>query len=808
MGLILSPEPSIVTGSTLTVNITKQNDVEAFAVTTNGIPPVIAKYIAYDNLSPANPFIATVEDGLGNILLDGGFPKWYNDNCNSGWTTYAQLSPSYKYLYDAIDFISNKTKVLSGNKKILIIGDTETTSNYSIKDANLGRGGFKLSIDKICSIKGYIPTYKTPQDYGGILDSTYIELDQYCCVLFFSTTWTNLKLISDNCIQSLISYRENGNGIFIITDHGDRDLNNITEAVNLDYSAFYRTANFLVTNFGCYFSGNYNRNPVNVGFLRANYGNHILWNNLLDSDSISAGGSESKVVITEYPLYTGNHTITITSDGYHSIKTLIKLTNGELKIATYTYGKNVPEIIYFLKEDGTNYTSSEKKTFLKTHSANIKIDYSSDVSGLLKKDLVPIGTFNFLKASNKINKTFYTGYKNDIKIEDDHIFYVQITNPLNYTKGLRIKFDKPTFSLRTSKVLNHINNNEFKLSNTSSNFRNFNKLLCSPNNIMKHFENRFRYHRIYDYFLNIDNSAAIANTTGHYTLRIPSVTDDFRCITFYNNIYYIGTDEGVFTTEDLENFAKIPETNDHTPNIKGYKNYLSFSQLSSKIVISFNGGKTFETISLGSVNNCYAQLFTTEDNLDYLYVGTQGGYIVKINLQTKTVVYTKKVGGSYIDDLKVWGNKIIFSGHDIVGTLTYDGIWISTTLNEIINLSFRRASFIAIRNGKIYFSVNHQCILETEDMVNFNIINFSENYLKSNNFFLYNKTKDEFFINFGNTVEFLRTPSPNFNELVRADTIITFKSLGDSKVVDVLWEETYGRYIVLTQGGLFINYKV
>ena len=92
--------------------------------------------------------------------------------------------------------------------------------------------------------------------------------------------------------------------------------------------------------------------------------------------------------------------------------------------------------------------------------------------------------------------------------------------------------------------------------------------------------------------------------------------------------------------------------------------------------------------------------------------------------------------------------------------------------------------------------------------ISFFDINFSENYLKSNNFFLYNKTKDEFFINFGNTVEFLRTPSPNFNELVRADTIITFKSLGDSKVVDVLWEETYGRYIVLTQGGLFINYKV
>ena len=85
MAMILNPNPGIFTGSNISVNISTTPDIELFAITTDGIPPVIAKYIAYDNLSPANPFIATVEDGLGNILLDGGFPKWYNDNCNSSW---------------------------------------------------------------------------------------------------------------------------------------------------------------------------------------------------------------------------------------------------------------------------------------------------------------------------------------------------------------------------------------------------------------------------------------------------------------------------------------------------------------------------------------------------------------------------------------------------------------------------------------------------------------------------------------------------------------------------------------------------
>ena len=83
MGMIINPPPSIVSGSSLTISLDKTSDVSEYAVTFDGIPPVLAKYIAYDNLTPQNPFIATVEDGLGNILLDGGFPKWYNTNCNT-----------------------------------------------------------------------------------------------------------------------------------------------------------------------------------------------------------------------------------------------------------------------------------------------------------------------------------------------------------------------------------------------------------------------------------------------------------------------------------------------------------------------------------------------------------------------------------------------------------------------------------------------------------------------------------------------------------------------------------------------------
>ena len=98
MGMLLTPEPCIATGSSIQISVAKTSDIESYAVTTDGTPPVLAKYIAYDNLVPQNPFIATVEDGLGKVLMDGGFPKWYNDNYSSSWISYSNLSPSFKYL--------------------------------------------------------------------------------------------------------------------------------------------------------------------------------------------------------------------------------------------------------------------------------------------------------------------------------------------------------------------------------------------------------------------------------------------------------------------------------------------------------------------------------------------------------------------------------------------------------------------------------------------------------------------------------------------------------------------------------------
>jgi hypothetical protein len=125
-------------------------------------------------------------------------------------------------------------------------------------------------------------------------------LDQYCCVIYFAS----YKLINDFTVKNLIAYREQGNGIFIVTDHMPRNYSSLQDAVANSFEAefFGGGGNRLITNFGAYFSGDYNRSPVNVGYIRRTYGNHPLWKNLRDDEYIHAGGSESEVKVTTYPL--------------------------------------------------------------------------------------------------------------------------------------------------------------------------------------------------------------------------------------------------------------------------------------------------------------------------------------------------------------------------------------------------------------------------------------------------------------------------------------------------------------------------
>lgn len=329
-----------------TISFTFDNTVVGVASTVNAAPPSISKYIAYDTLTPPNPFIAVTQDGKGNVVYDGGFPKFYNANGPTLGTPFASLNASFKYLYNALNFVSNKTKVDAGNKKVLILGDSITTDNYPIKST--AASGFFTSFTNICSIAGFTPTFKDRNDYvGGVLDARLSELENYCLVLVMSSMYPSPgDYITTQCINDIVTFRENGNGIILITDHGP-DLANIAAAES-NFNGFFSTANQIAIKFGSYFTGTYDRTPVNVGFLRTTYGDHPLYANMLDSESISAGGSESKVVVTQNAITPKANfgTINVSTSGLNTVQLLVTKVDGSIETFRWVYSIQGTEFVF------------------------------------------------------------------------------------------------------------------------------------------------------------------------------------------------------------------------------------------------------------------------------------------------------------------------------------------------------------------------------------------------------------------------------------------------------------------------------
>jgi len=461
----LNPGPSIYPNNSLSLTGTKDPEVQSIIYTTNGDSPTLAKYIAYDTLNPPNPFIATVQDGRGNVIFDGGFPKWYDIYWNSA-SSFSALNASCKYLYNGIKFIANKEKEANGNKKILVLGDADSGAGYNIMQG--GSHNFHNTLSGVGSLAGYDLVFKTRSSYGSVLDPSYTELDQYVACIFFSTVYTDSQLITDTAISNFGAFREAGNGIFFITDHGTGHGPGTT--------GFYSTANYVMTQFGAYFEGNFTRSPVNVGFLRANYGDHPLYNNLDDSEYIHAGGSESKVFVTEYTKYTSPPNITISGEGYHNVRFLLQLQNGEIITESYTYGLQVPELVDFKDYTGT-VISDPEPTLLNHYRLNFTLNHDTYpvISGLIKNGDVVKGTFSSNSFQNGIASVSWLEGNDNIFLNDGNKVTVQVQTPFSYFKNIdsgRVYVPRNGVSLaRNIQSLNQLelHGNPFKLLSNSDN---------------------------------------------------------------------------------------------------------------------------------------------------------------------------------------------------------------------------------------------------------------------------------------------------------------------------------------------------
>lgn len=323
--------------------------VKFVSFTVNGLMPTLSEYVAYDTLSPPNPFIAVTQDSRGNVVYDGGFPKFYNLYAPAAGTPFAQLSASFKFLFNALNFVSNKAKVGAGNRNVLILGDEIASGNYPIKSA--APTGFNTSLVNLFATAGYVPTFKDISDYSGSLNPSAAELDAYCCVVVMATAYVSQGRLTPAAVQAIVAYREAGNGLILITDHGDT-LTDINQAANGAYAGFFRTVNQLAVNFGAYFTGNFDRSNVNVGFLRATYGDHPLYANMGNDEYISAGGSESKVTVTKYPRYAPNAlpAIEMENGAYH-VQILTVLNDGTIEIQRQ---------MFHIDKTGANHTPVRK----------------------------------------------------------------------------------------------------------------------------------------------------------------------------------------------------------------------------------------------------------------------------------------------------------------------------------------------------------------------------------------------------------------------------------------------------------------
>jgi len=419
--------------TTQTINWTANPSVRQVASSINSLPPAISEYIAYDTLNPPNPFLAVTQDGKGNVVYDGGFPKFYNTNGPlSTDTTFGDLNGSFKFLYNALNFTANPEKVAAGNKKVLAFGDAILGQSYSLKGTNAS--DFRTSFERLCNIAGFTLTIKDRDDWGGTLTPTFAELDQYACIIVMASVATdNFDVITNSSVQDIVTYREQGNGMILITDHGP--VLSGMDAAMLPHTGFFTLVNRIAVNFGAYFTDDYDRTPVNVGFLRSTYGDHPLYSGMADAEDIWAGGSESRVVVTEVTTYspTSIPPTDLTIPGKHEVNFLGLMDDGSVVTERYAFTVVDGEFIYPGRLDRTVPTARGLTTF--RGIGDIRIENLDAELGTLFGRIYVDGVFAGTFQTNQTDGTTYqwaipgsTGFPTFDNVTVD----IQIDAPIRY----------------------------------------------------------------------------------------------------------------------------------------------------------------------------------------------------------------------------------------------------------------------------------------------------------------------------------------------------------------------------------------
>lgn len=471
------------------VSVNVSGDIRMMLVNYVEKPPVLSEVLAYDKGEipgyPTTgivdrPYISVTQDGRGNVVYDGGFPKFY-DGTTMGtnvvygpggsiesfdWLpepqTFAELSGQMKYFYNVINFILNPSKVAKGNRKVLVVCNTTDTGIYSIRQ---GRGGLLSDIhnsNTYCGFYGNLGiierltntefTLYNTTDANGPIDLNYTYLDQFAAVIFMCTCWTrhpdstNLpnnptSQITDKFAQEMATYRSNGNGIYIVTDHMQTWYQAVDAALLSEGFAY--DANKVARYFNAYFSGNVDRNPMLVSEIRQQLiaaggdGQHPLFNNLPDDSYIWNGGSESITVVEDISKYEikppGNVVKQFNQAGTFYFNVLLQYTDGTIETRPMKYVVTDPNEFMTVTTAGRN-TGTTWQT--RKRAFDFKLVWSNPtttLTGDITKNGEAFATFTYTDKLN-ITPMFNGGIK---FVPNDYIAY-EVKIPFEYYMQVKI----------------------------------------------------------------------------------------------------------------------------------------------------------------------------------------------------------------------------------------------------------------------------------------------------------------------------------------------------------------------------------
>lgn len=438
-------------GGAITVNITFPPNGRKAIITRDDVAPVLSEIIAYDkdpNTQARRPFLAVTQDGRGNVVYDGGFPKYYNNNVAGTQvpTTFAQLNGSCKFFHNALKFCANPTKVAAGNNKVLVVGNTIDGENFHMKYSmrnNVGPSDFQAtgmydSWTPAATIAGFALTYMTADDFAGnIIDLTYSLLDQYCMVVYQASfpIYDQTSRHTSRTPTEVATYRAAGNGVFIITDHCGDIYTSVADAV-ARRSVFASDAILMAAPYGAYFSGNYDRTPVLVGDIRAENGDHPLFANIANNEYIIGAASESIVFVDEHLTDEVDpntvHTYNLNTAGSYRINALIQMQDGSIMAKPFRY--DLIDASNLLLRDPRNRTIGSTLTTGKRAfdlNAFYNIANAPTLTGYVMRNDVKHGTF-VLNGQGSMSIKWCTGTGSPCAIKSTDKIGFSIEAPFLY----------------------------------------------------------------------------------------------------------------------------------------------------------------------------------------------------------------------------------------------------------------------------------------------------------------------------------------------------------------------------------------